>query len=322
MKQESGCGGRSCRHLLFPVCTFVPSQAHESNQASLLSSPLTLSRDTASSERVTGACLSHRQTTTTCRVQSASMRFRFSADPSLCPVVIRAAHRVSQYVVPFDCHLLTYCFLSQNLQTCPFDRSIINRSLPENEAILSLTSGSCQTTRGPDICCEDRVHYYECVSAVKELATLLRPGHVHAGHVSRPMQRKLISLLHCQLVEADGRAKAMRAARSIGERALAEFLIRLQDSHSVSKNLWSAVRTKGCQFLGPAMQEEVLKLVLLALGEDAALSRKVLVMFVVQRLSPHFPHQASMTAIGHVIQLLYRASCFKVSSFPRSTARD
>lgn len=59
------------------------------------------------------------------------------------------------------------------------------------------------------------------------------------------------------------------------------------------------------------MQEEVLKLVLLALEDGTALSRKVLVMFVVQRLEPHFP-QASKTSIGHVVQLLYRASCFKV----------
>lgn len=59
------------------------------------------------------------------------------------------------------------------------------------------------------------------------------------------------------------------------------------------------------------MQEEVLKLVLLALEDGSALSRKVLVMFVVQRLAPHFP-QASKTSIGHVVQLLYRASCFKV----------
>ncbi|CAB3377875.1 Hypothetical predicted protein [Cloeon dipterum] len=61
-----------------------------------------------------------------------------------------------------------------------------------------------------------------------------------------------------------------------------------------------------------AMQEEVLRLVLLALEDGSALSRKVLVMFVVQRLEPHFP-QASKTSIGHVVQLLYRASCFKVS---------
>lgn len=60
------------------------------------------------------------------------------------------------------------------------------------------------------------------------------------------------------------------------------------------------------------MQEEALKLVLLALEDGSALSRKVLVLFVVQRLEPRFP-QASKTSIGHVVQLLYRASCFKVA---------
>ena len=59
------------------------------------------------------------------------------------------------------------------------------------------------------------------------------------------------------------------------------------------------------------MQEDALKLVLLALEDGSALSRKVLVLFVVQKLEPRFP-QASKTSIGHVVQLLYRASCFKV----------
>ena len=40
------------------------------------------------------------------------------------------------------------------------------------------------------------------------------------------------------------------------------------------------------------MQEELLKLVLLALEDGSALSRKVRVMFVVQRLEPHFPQSA------------------------------
>lgn len=62
------------------------------------------------------------------------------------------------------------------------------------------------------------------------------------------------------------------------------------------------------------MQEEALKLVLLALEDGSALSRKVLVLFVVQRLEPRFP-QASKTSIGHVVQLLYRASCFKVAFY-------
>lgn len=63
--------------------------------------------------------------------------------------------------------------------------------------------------------------------------------------------------------------------------------------------------------LPSAMQEDALKLVLLALEDGSALSRKVLVLFVVQKLEARFP-QASKTSIGHVVQLLYRASCFKV----------
>lgn len=60
------------------------------------------------------------------------------------------------------------------------------------------------------------------------------------------------------------------------------------------------------------MQEEALKLILLALEDGSELSRKVLVMFVVQQLQQQFS-QASKTSIGHVVQLLYRASCFVVS---------
>lgn len=71
--------------------------------------------------------------------------------------------------------------------------------------------------------------------------------------------------------------------------------------------------------ISTAMQEEALKLVLLALEDGSPLSRKVLVLFVVQRLEPRFP-QASKTSIGHVVQLLYRASCFKVNQFYMSSA--
>jgi len=64
------------------------------------------------------------------------------------------------------------------------------------------------------------------------------------------------------------------------------------------------------------MQEEVLKLILLALEDGSALSRKVLVLFVVQKLAPQYP-RASKTSVGHVVQLLYRASCFKVNKLKR-----
>uniref|UniRef100_A0A2K5MMY6 RING-type E3 ubiquitin transferase n=1 Tax=Cercocebus atys TaxID=9531 RepID=A0A2K5MMY6_CERAT len=160
-------------------------------------------------------------------------------------------------------------------------------------------------------------HYEVAKKCVEDLALYLKPlsggvASLNQSALSRPMQRKLVTLVNCQLVEEEGRVRAMRAARSLGERTVTELILQHQNPQQLSANLWAAVRARGCQFLGPAMQEEALKLVLLALEDGSALSRKVLVLFVVQRLEPRFP-QASKTSIGHVVQLLYRASCFKVT---------
>lgn len=180
-------------------------------------------------------------------------------------------------------------------------------NLPINDA--EHLSGSVKKLSADQLNC-----YNIAKKCIEELALYLKPftnGNI-TSLLSRPMQRKLVTLINCQLVEDEGRSRALRAARSLGERTVTELILQHQNPQQLSANLWAAVRARGCQFLGPAMQEEVLKLVLLALEDGSALSRKVLVMFVVQRLEPHFP-QASKTSIGHVVQLLYRASCFKVS---------
>ena len=69
--------------------------------------------------------------------------------------------------------------------------------------------------------------------------------------LSRPMQRKLVTLVNCQLVEEEGRVRAMRAARSLGERTVTELILQHQNPQQLSANLWAAVRARGCQFLGP-----------------------------------------------------------------------
>ncbi|XP_022247506.1 roquin-1-like isoform X1 [Limulus polyphemus] len=214
------------------------------------------------------------------------------------------------------------CLSKLQRKQCPFDQTSISidiSQLPENYALLQLVGGTIldkpvvSTLQG-----EAREHYMAARKYVEELALYLKPltqsgnSASQGSALSRPMQRKLVTLINSQLLEDEGRTRAMRAARSLGERSVTELILQHQNPQQLSANLWAAVRARGCQFLGPAMQEEVLKLVLLALEDGSALSRKVLVMFVVQRLAPHFP-QASKTSIGHVVQLLYRASCFKVS---------
>lgn len=223
------------------------------------------------------------------------------------PVSLRCGHSICRG-----------CLTSLHRKQCPFDQSQFRvdvSKIPLNAALVRLVGGVLHDEEiDKSLLPPYNVQYYCRASrCIQDLALYLKP--FSSGTVSvlsRPMQRKLVTLANCQLLEAEGRARALRAARSLGERTVTELLLQHQNPQQLSANLWAAVRARGCQFLGPAMQEEVLKLVLLALEDGSALSRKVLVMFVVQRLEPHYS-QASKTSIGHVVQLLYRASCFKVS---------
>ncbi|XP_073843697.1 RING finger and CCCH-type zinc finger domain-containing protein roquin [Musca autumnalis] len=161
---------------------------------------------------------------------------------------------------------------------------------------------------------DDLKSYKSSKKCIEDLAQYLKSFVTNSGNplLTRPMLRKLVTLVNCQLMEEEGRIRAVRTARFLGERTVTELLLQHQNPQQLSLCLWAAVRSRGCQFLGPSMQEEVLKLVLQALQNGSALSRKVLVMYVVQRLiDSSLP--ASKTSIGHVVQLLYRASCFKVS---------
>uniref|UniRef100_H0WP17 Ring finger and CCCH-type domains 1 n=1 Tax=Otolemur garnettii TaxID=30611 RepID=H0WP17_OTOGA len=247
-----------------------------------------------------------------------------------CPICTQTFDETIRKPISLGCGhtVCKMCLNKLHRKACPFDQTTINTDielLPVNSALLQLVGAQVPEQQPITLCSgvEDTKHYEEAKKCVEELALYLKPLSSARGVglnsttqsvLSRPMQRKLVTLVHCQLVEEEGRIRAMRAARSLGERTVTELILQHQNPQQLSSNLWAAVRARGCQFLGPAMQEEALKLVLLALEDGSALSRKVLVLFVVQRLEPRFP-QASKTSIGHVVQLLYRASCFKLTSY-------
>ena len=246
-----------------------------------------------------------------------------------CPICCSVFNETRLRPISLACgHTVCKTCLSKLQQNqCPFDQTHISRpieDLPVNFALLQLVGAAVpdiQDNLAIDAAGIDNIEYYNTANkCIEELAILLKPmsselnatAVVSGSILSRPMQRKLVGLVNCQLVEEEGRGRCMRAARSLGDRSVTELILLHQNPQQLSANLWAAVRARGCQFLGPAMQEEVLQLILLALEDGSALSRKVLVLFVVQRLEAQYP-QASKTAIGHVVQLLYRASCFKVT---------
>ncbi|EDW68581.2 roquin-1 isoform X2 [Drosophila virilis] len=251
-----------------------------------------------------------------------------------CPICCNEFEASQRVPISLGCgHTICKpCLTTLYNRQCPYDQTLIVtdiENLPLNYALLQLVGNGSGGTGGGGAAEEELADLAPSVlklqpeqlkcyklgrKCIEELALHLKSFlNLNSSNLlTRPMQRKLVTLVNCQLMEEEGRVRALRAARSLGERTVTELILQHQNPQQLSSNLWAAVRTRGCQFLGPAMQEEVLKLVLLALEEGSALSRKVLVMFVVQRLEPRFP-QASKTSIGHVVQLLYRASCFKVS---------
>ena len=247
-----------------------------------------------------------------------------------CPICSRKFNENPRQPISLGCGhtICKSCLSSLHRTVCPFDQSAINLEvelLPVSYALLQLVGYVIPPSTCPDVprIKEHESHYLEAKKCIEELALFLRPlvprsgssdpgsDSLTNGPLSRPMHRKLVTLVNCQLAEEEGCARVMRAVRSLGERTVLEFILLHQNPSQLSQHLWIAVRSRGCQFLGPAMQEDALKYILLALEGGEALSRKVLVLFVVQRLEQMFPH-ASKTSIGHVVQLLYRASCFKV----------
>ncbi len=86
------------------------------------------------------------------------------------------------------------------------------------------------------------------------------------------MLRKLVSIVTCQALESEGRVRILRAARSIADRTVTELLVMHQNQQQLSTQLWTAVKNRGCQFLGPVMQEEALKLVLMVKSQSLTLN--------------------------------------------------
>ena len=236
---------------------------------------------------------------------------------------------------------------------CPFDNigfDIDVSKLPINLALLKLStrvanscgaveSGSKQSSAIEDLeqkqadALHERIQDESCtqfyldscrhMDAAADLLTPAVPVSTGSGPtngcaaplLTRPMHKKLAGLVQSQLFHEQGRSKFMRSARSVGERACMEMLLLYQSQHSLANDLWAAVKLRGGQFLGPVLQEQILKAVFVVMSPRPrrSLQRKTLVEFVVHRLDKKVFSTVSKTSVGHVIHLMYRASCFQVS---------
>ncbi|ERE72677.1 roquin [Cricetulus griseus] len=184
-----------------------------------------------------------------------------------CPICTQTFDETIRKPISLGCGhtVCKMCLNKLHRKACPFDQTTINTDielLPVNSALLQLVGAQIPEQQPITLCSgvEDTKHYEEAKKCVEELALYLKPLSSARGVglnsttqsvLSRPMQRKLVTLVHCQLVEEEGRIRAMRAARSLGERTVTELILQHQNPQQLSSNLWAAVRARGCQFLGP-----------------------------------------------------------------------
>ncbi len=120
-----------------------------------------------------------------------------------------------------SCPFLTNCQIITCVLNACF-QSAIRLNLPQlpiNTALVLLIDPGadlapyrCQ----PDVASTPTLslqHYNAAVASAEKLATFLRQ--TSRQQLSRPMQRKLVTLINCQLLEDEGRARATRAARYV-----------------------------------------------------------------------------------------------------------
>lgn len=170
--------------------------------------------------------------------------------------------------------LCTHCLGKLKTRTCPYDKVAIRpdvEAFPTNVALLQLlghkSSPALNNTEVEKLSELDREHYGRVISAILELSSFLQPLAEHGitaaiTYLTKPMLKKLVTVINCQVLECDGQVRAMRAAHSIADRTVTELLVMHQNQQQISTLLWTAVRNRGCQFLGPVMQEEALQLIL------------------------------------------------------------
>lgn len=183
-----------------------------------------------------------------------------------CPVCCHTFDGAQRSPISLGCGhtICKACLSNLHRKQCPFEQNVISidiENLPINTALLQLIIplNKNEHEESFDLKVIPREFtnlYLASKKCVEKLALYLKPfpnGSVSGGGsiLSRPMQRKLVTLINCQLVEDEGRTRAMRAARSLGERTVTELILQHQNPQQLSNNLWAAVRARGCQFLGP-----------------------------------------------------------------------
>lgn len=123
-----------------------------------------------------------------------------------------------------------------------------------------------------------------------------------AGSESQNIQWRLRNLLG----QLANQSNFVSDSTALVEILLKELLLRCKQVHPVE--VWQLLRNKGCQFLGQH-QATILQSLIVVLRAHTVLPRKTLIELIVSTCEANNA-RVSKTAVGRVVQLLYRSGCF------------
>ena len=111
------------------------------------------------------------------------------------------------------------CLAKLQRKVCPYDQTQVrvpSHKIPTNTAIIRLLDAKVdlepfrQNARSIIEDAETRRNYASCMPLIERLASLLPKTTQTGGQIlSRPMQRKLVSLINSQILEDEGRARSV-----------------------------------------------------------------------------------------------------------------
>uniref|UniRef100_A0A1A8PRC0 Ring finger and CCCH-type domains 2 n=3 Tax=Nothobranchius rachovii TaxID=451742 RepID=A0A1A8PRC0_9TELE len=138
-----------------------------------------------------------------------------------CPICYNEFDSRSHQPISLGCShtVCKTCLHKLHRKACPFDQTPISTDidlLPVNCALLQLVGAPVPDVPPVSLSSATDVEHYEvCRLCVEELALYLKPissakavANLTPSMLSRPMQRKLVTLVNCQLVEEEGRVRA------------------------------------------------------------------------------------------------------------------
>ncbi|CAF3401034.1 unnamed protein product [Rotaria sp. Silwood1] len=119
--------------------------------------------------------------------------------------------------------------------------------------------------------------------------------------LSRSTIRTMFSLLHSQYINNEGFLIFIQAARNLGENVCIDFILHYQSLQELKNNLESALGLQQGQFPEPAIEEKILKLIILLIKCSGISSEQHLI-------------------VEYIVRLLLDVPCFEIEQVGESSS--